>query len=742
MQRESCIRGGLALACLSIWSAGSLSAQAAWTLDASLTSRWESAAVYDAARGVTLIHGGNDGELRNDTWQWNGSELTLLSPAHRPPAHWGPAMVYDSLRQRVVLFTGNTATAGSNQLWEWDGVDWHQLPSTGLPQIQGTFPMVYDVVRDRVVIAAGSGGNFVQLWEYDGATWTQPTITPANWPIVQDPILFAYDATAGNCALCRTNSNAGMWRWNGSVWSFQASPSTLLQFGARMVHDPVQQRLLLVGGQSALPLATLHRWVPATATWQSLSTNGPATWQHAACFDGPRNRLVVLGGWREGSTLDSSLWEWTGVQWERRTYAPPSAREGPALAIDRADGRIVLFGGAMGSNFGDTWHWTQGRWEQLIASQSTPSSTHPGSLANARLVHDEARHEFLLLRCIADSTPDLWRLNGAQWQSVVTAGPPPRQAPAVCYDRLRQRVLLFGGGSSSQLRDDLWQWDGAAWTQLSPPLAPQARTGAGMAYDELRDRVVLIGGQLAGGNYGDTWEFDGTTWTQFPAGLGPYSLAPLVCWDEARQAVIAVAGPLAQSPQLRTWQWGGAVWHEIALAYTPSRFNAAVASAADGVVLFGGRVGQNYPAPAARLATPLPAALTTFGPAGSTSVGPLAFEGTGPRPWLGSACTLRLAPVPPVSLPGAWLGGSRTSWLGTPLPIDLATIGQVGLLQVAPDVPLPMLALGTGIATTTIQIPATATLAGQRVFAQAFSFEPLAGAVVVSNGIELQLGIR
>ena len=57
--------------------------------------------------------------------------------------------------------------------------------------------------------------------------------------------------------------------------------------------------------------------------------------------------------------------------------------------------------------------------------------------------------------------------------------------------------MLFGGASSTVL-NDLWEWDGVAWTQLAQPTAPPSRSGHGLAYDLFRARVVLFGGTAGG----------------------------------------------------------------------------------------------------------------------------------------------------------------------------------------------------------------------------------------------------
>ena len=46
-------------------------------------------------------------------------------------------------------------------------------------------------------------------------------------------------------------------------------------------------------------------------------------------------------------------------------------------------------------------------------------------------------------------------------------GPAARQDHALCFDSVRQTVLLFGGLSGQNtLLGDTWSWNGEDWTQL------------------------------------------------------------------------------------------------------------------------------------------------------------------------------------------------------------------------------------------------------------------------------------
>src|SRR5215510_781723 len=49
-----------------------------------------------------------------------------------------------------------------------------------------------------------------------------------------------------------------------------------------------------------------------------------------------------------------------------------------------------------------------------------------------------------------------------------SSSPSARRHSAIAYDAARRRVLLFGGVDNSDVvLDDLWSWNGTAWTRLA-----------------------------------------------------------------------------------------------------------------------------------------------------------------------------------------------------------------------------------------------------------------------------------
>jgi hypothetical protein len=64
---------------------------------------------------------------------------------------------------------------------------------------------------------------------------------------------------------------------------------------------------------------------------------------------------------------------------------------------------------------------------------------------------------------------ETWLFEGANWRRLTTGGPSPRGDHAVVHDPIGRRVLLFGGARDSRTKfNDVWQFDGESWTQLTP----------------------------------------------------------------------------------------------------------------------------------------------------------------------------------------------------------------------------------------------------------------------------------
>jgi hypothetical protein len=79
----------------------------------------------------------------------------------------------------------------------------------------------------------------------------------------------------------------------------------------------------------------------------------------------------------------------------------------------------------------------------------------------------------------------------------------------MCYDTARQRMVVFGGmlcvGSLCRPAADTLEWDGSQWI-VRNTTGPVARNGHVLFHDPLRERTVLFGGTTST----DLWEYGPT----------------------------------------------------------------------------------------------------------------------------------------------------------------------------------------------------------------------------------------
>src|SRR5262245_47670167 len=94
------------------------------------------------------------------------------------------AMAFDHVRNHLVMFGGYGLTAGppTDETWEWDGNAWTQRVTLVSPPPRSHHAMVFDSYRQRIVMFGGENGSVFlnDTWEWDGTTWTErtPTISP------------------------------------------------------------------------------------------------------------------------------------------------------------------------------------------------------------------------------------------------------------------------------------------------------------------------------------------------------------------------------------------------------------------------------------------------------------------------------------------------------------------------------------------------------------------------------------
>lgn len=506
------------------------------------------AVAFDKTRKVVVVFGGANLTLgagaiqpNDETWEWSPqtSKWTRrVSPGPTPEPRAGAGMVYDSQRQKCILFGGRSA-AGTNydDTWEWDPTagSWTKLTITGAhPSGRGQLGMVYEESTKKVLLFGG--GLAKPVAELTG----NPNPDPAPISASLDDT-WEFDPAQGTWASLSPTSKPSVRHDFGMVWD--SSRNKVVLFGGLQVD---------IAGATGVPKRDTWEWDPVQATWTELSgsANKPSQrFGHSLAFDDNRKKMVLFGGVDMASKgLINDLWEWdpTTADWTIRLAGTeagvPTGRSYASLIADATRSRLVMLGG-------------------VVALTSNNDNGTP--VANQVWEMDPAGPTFTE-------------------KTVPQDGPKGRWRPAMAYDPDADKIYMFGGavdnGQGGTTPDnDLWEWNGSAWTAVQVDSRPAGRSNATMAFDPVRRSLILYGGYAMDGNHTDTWEWSSSkrAWTKLDAKGNPGALGgPGMVTDLGGKRILMFGGSAdseSEDPTLlngmsdHVWQWDGATltWSDL-----------------------------------------------------------------------------------------------------------------------------------------------------------------------------------
>ena len=291
--------------------------------------------------------------------------------------------------------------------------------------------------------------------------------------------------------------------------------------------DSARGRLVLFGGSRRIADSA---WTDSDEMWEwdgirwhmvprTAGTPSPRR-GHGLAFDPTGRRIVLAGGvrTRPGSTTDEPFdetWFYDGQHWspgptlpiafEHRLVFDAGTRTLLLLAIP---GREVYVPRRLA-----VWRLERDAW--VFVDSSGPLIRSP-----LRAAYD-ARRSLLVVPTPDDSVSRVWEWNGRRWRSIEAPGPSKRNRFALAYDADRQRVVLYGGldvRTRTPLGDE-WAWDGDRWSMTTSTGSPGPRASPALIFDAVARRLVLFGGTAPQrGIVSDLWTRRHDAWTAWTPG--------------------------------------------------------------------------------------------------------------------------------------------------------------------------------------------------------------------------------
>lgn len=298
-------------------------------------ARFGQGAVYDSQIKKTIIFGGHtdsprlDSQILNDMWRYDSpSNLWMeIKPNKRPSARTGHAMVYDSFNRKSILFGGLNENLGlENDTWVYNSRTNHWtevIPDSISPDRRQGHAMCYEPKFRLVILFGGYTGN----GSYFNDTWVY-------------------------------NYNINRW------FNINTSSSPYGRYGAKIIYDQLNQRVILFGGRGASILNDLWAYYHGNNTWTRLNvTNSPdSRYGHGMVYDSYNHKAILYGGNHLGNvegiledtwTFNPSNNKWTEILTQEQPYRTMDF----SMVYDSFNRKIILFGGwdSYKSVRGSTW---------------------------------------------------------------------------------------------------------------------------------------------------------------------------------------------------------------------------------------------------------------------------------------------------------------------------------------------------------------------------------------------------
>jgi PKD-like domain len=155
----------------------------------------------------------------NETWNWDGTDWTKLSPLSSPSGRAGASMAFDAATNQLILFGGADISGDFNDTWSWDGSTWTQLFPATSPPARSNAVMAFDPRTNQLILFGGDNG-LRDTWSWDGSTWAE--LFPSTFPLFSNGASMAFDDATSQMVLVDTVGNT--WNWDNFPFFVVATP--------------------------------------------------------------------------------------------------------------------------------------------------------------------------------------------------------------------------------------------------------------------------------------------------------------------------------------------------------------------------------------------------------------------------------------------------------------------------------------------------------------------------------------
>ena len=229
--------------------------------------------VFDTTSNTAVMFGGIGNDVTyDDTWMYNftSNTWTEMTISEHPCGRYGQCMIFDPVRDRTLLFSGNSVDGMNPDMWEYDYVsnNWTDISQIHHPQGRKWGSMVYDSDNGIGILFGGDCNvpEFVNdTWKYDCLTDEWENLSPETAPCVRASPGLAYDSGSQKVILFGGQSKDlnDDYCTLGDTWVFDLATNTWTEKLPEEPSEglPVHIEWLAVGlGLSVIAVVVIFVW--------------------------------------------------------------------------------------------------------------------------------------------------------------------------------------------------------------------------------------------------------------------------------------------------------------------------------------------------------------------------------------------------------------------------------------------------------------------------------------------------
>lgn len=207
--------------------------------------------------GRLVLHGGlTAGGASDETWIWDGSGWTNPPAGDGPGPRSSPAMAHDAASGLTVLYGGDDGLEQHGDTWTFDGETWQQVARRGPRPVRWPGAMEADPEGGVVLY----GGHQVvdedgppaigDTWVWRGSGWRRVPGGGAPGPLVNASSLVHPEhglLLLGGGDL-EGRERGRVWRWTGDGWERLSEGRVAGRQAFGSAYDPARDVVVLTGG--------------------------------------------------------------------------------------------------------------------------------------------------------------------------------------------------------------------------------------------------------------------------------------------------------------------------------------------------------------------------------------------------------------------------------------------------------------------------------------------------------------